>query len=287
MLGGQVSWLASRPTQPAARGDAPTLVLLHGIPASAELWRGVLDHLGADGIAAIAPDLPGGGRSRLPVEVDHGIEGAADVVRALVEHLGLERVWLVGHDLGGVAAQLLAVDGPTWLAGVTFSHSPIDDAWPPPAMRPVFAAARAGLADRVAPILARSVARGARLGVAGLTGTDVRWSTGDARRVFTADKLADDVARGTFAQHVAAVGRRNDVLTRGTWPRLPDLDVPTQLLWGDADTFQPWQGVGDRLRRQLPSPAVTVVSGAGHFLPGEQPAAVAAALGRAARAVER
>lgn len=277
LLGGTVSWLANG-TPAEVRASDRVVLLLHGIPSSAELWRGVLGELGAAGLIGIAPDLPGYHPTRLPVEVDHGIPGMVEVALALLDDLGIERARVVGHDLGGVAAQLLAVDHPDRVAGVTFSHAPIEDRWPPPAMRPVFAAARLGMSRAVAPLLCRSTVASVTLGIMGGSGGRGAWSRRDARRVFLGAKATAPEGIPAFAAHVEAVARTNTSLTARTAPLLAGIEVPTQLVWGTEDVHQPWDPIGTRLRELLPDPAVTIVQGAGHFLPGERPDEFAAAL---------
>ncbi len=283
LLGGRVSWLATGHPD----GSRPSIVLLHGLPSSAELWRGVLEHLGAAGWHGVAPDLPGYGRTRIDHGLDHGIEGAVDLAQALIGHLGGQPVWLVGHDLGAVSAQLLAIEGSAPLAGLTLSHAPIEDRWPPAVMQPVFAAARRGLARVVAPQFARVVARAVqvrapRLGLAGDP-----WRAADARRVFADGKVATAGGRAAFTRHVSAIAHTNNELTSRTAPALSGLTMPTQLIWGNLDTVLPWHGVGDRLRELLPDPAVTIIDGAGHYCPGERPAQFAAALLHGAATGER
>ncbi len=85
------------------RGDP--VVLLHGFPDSARLWRNQIPALVEAGYRAIAPDLRGFGRSSRPEGVDaYGIANAVGDVMALLDHLGIDRAHIVGHDWGaGVA----------------------------------------------------------------------------------------------------------------------------------------------------------------------------------------
>jgi len=101
------------------RGSArETLILIHGLGDSAEVWRAVIDHPALAEYGCIAVDLPGFGNSPQRPEGHRSIiEGATN----LADMLGTYRdhgVVLVGHSLGGVVATLMAEAEPSWLTGV-------------------------------------------------------------------------------------------------------------------------------------------------------------------------
>lgn len=250
-------------------GSGPTIVLLHGLPAGAELWRDVLERLGAAGRTAIAPDLPGYGRTTVPPTVDHSPIGAAELLAAWLRRRDAEPVWLVGHDLGGVVAQLLAVRHRDLVGRLTLGDCPIGaDGWPVAPIRLLRTLARAGLYDlpavtrRAGPTLGRALLR---TGFA----DPARLDDGTLRRVFADGKVQDGAGRRAFARHLRSLDpRRIGVLEH----ELADLRIPTQLVWAADDGYLPFATFGTRLRDALPDPAVTVVDGAGHFLPLERPA---------------
>src|SRR5438128_1043298 len=79
---------------------APTL-FLHGVPNTAEMRDGLIAALGP-GYRALAPDLPGLGRSAAPAGGSLRLADRARFVEALVTALGIgEPVNLVVHDFGG------------------------------------------------------------------------------------------------------------------------------------------------------------------------------------------
>jgi pimeloyl-ACP methyl ester carboxylesterase len=89
--------------------DGPAVLLLHGWPDSARLWRHQIPPLAAAGYRVIAPDLRGFGRSDKPTDVAayRLSESVADVV-ALLDALGVDRCDLVGHDWGAAVAWAVA-----------------------------------------------------------------------------------------------------------------------------------------------------------------------------------
>ena len=54
--------------------------------------------------------------------------------------------------------------------------------------------------------------------------------------------------------------------------------MPTLLIWGSNDSFQPWDKVGVRLQALLPNPEVRLIEEAGHFHVLEKPEAFVEAL---------
>lgn len=81
-------------------GNGPLLVLLHGLGATGEVWRDVVDDWEG---SWLVPDLPGHGRSS---RIDRYSFGslAAEVAKAVPQ----EPVTVVGHSLGGVVGLALA-----------------------------------------------------------------------------------------------------------------------------------------------------------------------------------
>ncbi len=85
---------------------APTLVLLHGLIASAGLnWFQAFDRLGTH-FHLVAPDLRGHGRG-IRSRRRFRLADCADDVAALLDQLGVERATAVGYSMGGPVAQLL------------------------------------------------------------------------------------------------------------------------------------------------------------------------------------
>lgn len=91
---------------PGPAPDAPTLLLLHGWTATADLnWFGVYDDLAAH-FRIVALDHRGHGlgiRTRRPFR----LADCADDAACLVEHLGLGEVIPVGYSMGGPIALLM------------------------------------------------------------------------------------------------------------------------------------------------------------------------------------
>jgi pimeloyl-ACP methyl ester carboxylesterase len=87
-------------------GHGTPLVLLHGWPVSAEMWRRVIPSLAAN-FTVIAPDLRGSGYSDKP-QAGYDKATLARDVQALMAGLGFGRYAVAGHDIGGMVAYALA-----------------------------------------------------------------------------------------------------------------------------------------------------------------------------------
>jgi pimeloyl-ACP methyl ester carboxylesterase len=93
--------------------DGPPVMLLHGFPDSADLWRHQVSALVAAGYHTIAPDLRGFGESDRPEGVDHyTIPVLMEDVRGWLDAFGIDRVRLVVHDWGAVLGWLFAASHP-------------------------------------------------------------------------------------------------------------------------------------------------------------------------------
>ncbi len=260
--------------------DAAPLFLLHGFPQSWLIWRFVLPAL-AVRYRVVAVDLRGYGDSAKPAPGPDGArydQGtlAADI-RALAGHLGIGRMLLVGHDRGGRVARRYALDHPDDLAGVAlfdilpaeyvYDHLTAELArrmwhW---VFHLVPDLPEQLIAGREEAYLERFFARSP--GLLNRLRADTAWL--EYRRCFRqpgalAAALAD--YRATYHVDVPryraerAAGRK--------------LDVPALLLWGDRGNLagQPvldvWREVARDVRGQE-------IADCGHYLPEEQPDAVA------------
>ena len=86
-------------------GEGTPVVLLHGFPDSADLWRNQVPALVDAGFRVIAPDLRGFGESDKPEEVDaYLMPNLMMDVTGIMDALGVEQARVVGHDWGSVLA---------------------------------------------------------------------------------------------------------------------------------------------------------------------------------------
>ena len=89
------------------KDDGDTVVLLAGYPESWFAWRKIMPALG-ERYRIIAPDLPGQGDSDRPLQ-GYDTKSLATVLHALLDELGARRCFLAAHDVGAWVAYPYAV----------------------------------------------------------------------------------------------------------------------------------------------------------------------------------
>lgn len=82
-------------------GKGESVVCLHGVPASAFLYRKVISDLAALDLEGVTFDLPGMGFSDRPTNFDYTWSGLARWTVKAIEAADLDGFHLVVHDIGG------------------------------------------------------------------------------------------------------------------------------------------------------------------------------------------
>jgi pimeloyl-ACP methyl ester carboxylesterase len=273
------------------RGDPGGLpvILLHGFPDDARAWDGVAAPLAGAGHRVLVPYLRGYGPTRFLDPATPRMAQQAAIGQDLLEFmdaLGLPRVTLAGYDWGGRAACIASLLAPHRVRGlVTIGGYNVQDTLRPSRPRPAIEEraywyqwyfnterGRAGLAAN-----RREICR--------LLWSE--WSPGWRFDDTTFERTATSFDNPDFVDVVIHSYRHRHGNAPGD-PRLaaierrlaerPAIAVPSVVLHGAEDTVAPPY----RPERDMALfPAGTerrVVAGAGHFLPREQPRAVADAL---------
>jgi pimeloyl-ACP methyl ester carboxylesterase len=229
-------------------GSGPPLLLLHGFPTTRRLWKGVTPRLLEAGLRVLAPDLIGYGDS--PDAPDVGMENQAGWLLDLLEERRIDRVTLVAHDVGTAAAQILTVRSPERVRRLVLMDGVQETDW---AMHAISAIAEwdPARAARLSPVLARRLPVIAEV-LGAFSGED------GGRRLIHAARCLDPKQ------------------TAGMTARLRESGVPIRLIWGKEDAWFPPDTAGRRLADAL-RVELSVLPG-GHFLPLDNPEAVAGAL---------
>jgi pimeloyl-ACP methyl ester carboxylesterase len=118
--------------------DAPTIVLLHGFPASSAMFRNLVPLL-ADRFHVVAPDHLGFGLSDAPPvdAFDYSFDHLADLTEALLDHLGIERFAIYVQDYGAPIGWRLFVRSPERLTAIVtqngngYEEGFVDTFWAP------------------------------------------------------------------------------------------------------------------------------------------------------------
>ena len=101
-------------------GSGDPVLMLHGFPDSARLWRHQIPPLVESGYRVIAPDMRGFGRSDRPLEVEtYGMAKLAADSLGILDASEVETAHVVGHDWGAALAWYLAISAPQRLRSLT------------------------------------------------------------------------------------------------------------------------------------------------------------------------
>jgi pimeloyl-ACP methyl ester carboxylesterase len=105
--------------------DAPTVLLLHGWTASADLQFFTAYQALAEHYSFVAIDHRGHGRGMRTV-ARFSLEDVADDAAALLRTLGIPKVFTVGYSMGGPVSLLLARRNPDLVAGIVVEATALE-----------------------------------------------------------------------------------------------------------------------------------------------------------------
>ncbi|GAB1331948.1 alpha/beta fold hydrolase [Streptomyces sennicomposti] len=258
------------------RTDGPAVVLLAGFPQTWWAWRKVTPRL-ADRFHVIAVDLPGQGHSERP-DISYDTHTVAAHVHAAVKALGVSPYWLVAHDIGAWVAFSLALTHQSQLRGLALLDAGVPGITLPDAIPtdPERAWKTWHFAFHLVPDLPETLLAGRERDYVGwfLKVKALSPDTFDDAEIehYAASVAADgglhaslayyrDAAESARKNHEALAQQRLDLPVLGissSHGSIPDM----------AASVRPWADHATGI----------VVPDAGHFIPDEQPGAVAAAL---------
>lgn len=264
------------------------VILLHGFPDDVRTWDAVAASLSMHRV--LVPYLRGYGPTRLRAHAPRMAQQAAigQDLLDFIDALNIERAALAGYDWGGRAACIAAILRPERVrALVTIGGYNVQNTTAP--SRPAVAEyeraywyqwyfnmdrGRAGLeANRreICKLLWREWSPGWRFDDATFEAT---------ARSFDNPEFVDLVIHSYRHRHGNAPGESRFAAIERRLAERPAIGVPSVVLHGAEDTVDPPRNSEGHMTRFPPGTERTVVAGAGHFMPREQPAAIVRALRR-------
>jgi pimeloyl-ACP methyl ester carboxylesterase len=215
------------------------------------MWAEHLGPLAAAGYRVVAVDLPGFGEA--PVAQDEDAPWC-DVLLTM-DALGIDRATLVGNSFGGAVAQRVAAVAPERIVSLALISSPVSSVEPSPALKAVVQAEETALDDGGIEAAVEAVL--------------AAWTLPDAPL-----QLRDRVA--TMQRRAFELQANTDWGPEGFDPLEHDLDALSRVeasaavAVGEHD-MQDFHIAADALVEALPNAQKTVLPGAGHLAPLEQP----------------
>jgi pimeloyl-ACP methyl ester carboxylesterase len=269
--------------------SALPVILLHGFPDDVRAWDGVAIQLATAGHRVLVPYLRGYGPTRFLDPAAPRMAQQAALGQDLLDFmdaLGLDSVALAGYDWGGRAACIASILAPGRVrALVSIGGYNVQDTLAPPRPAPAIEErafwyqwyfnterGRAGLAANrreICRLLWREWSPSWRFDDATFERT---------ARSFDNPDFVDVVIHSYRHRHGNAPGEaRFDAIERHLAER-PPIAVPSTILHGAEDTVAPPHRSERHLARFPAGTERHVIPRGGHFLPWEQPAAIADAL---------
>jgi pimeloyl-ACP methyl ester carboxylesterase len=243
-------------------GEGEPILFVHGLAGCWRNWLENLPHFGRTH-RAIALDLPGFGASPMPSwPIDMPAYGR--LIHDFCEKLGIDRVAaLVGNSMGGFVSTEAAIERPSRFerlvlvsaAGISFAEAQGREATA--FLRSVEAAAV--LTGRPS-VHFLSRPRSRRIGFSRLVSYPNR---------LRAELLWEQIEPGIGAPGVAAAVRA--IAGYDTRDRLPEIELPTMVVWGLRDRIVPVEAaIG--YRRLIPDSRMEIFERTGHLPQLERPA---------------
>ena len=268
--------------------DAPALIFLHGFPESHRTWRHQVAHF-SDRFRCIAPDQRGYRGSSKPPEVsDYTPDKLIGDVFQLADALDIDKFTILGHDWGGAIAWGTAIAGQmngrvTRAVIANAPHPAVSQKllYTNPHQRESSQYMR-GFRDPKNDALVRE------MGLAGILLQEIKWDSADTMEPEERAELLKDWQDRDAAFAMLNWYRASPIdippmdapyeLPAGwTPPPLPNLTIPTLVVWGMDDLALPPENL-EGLDAIIDDLTVVQVAGSGHFVPWEAPGEVNAAI---------
>ncbi len=246
-------------------GDGPPLVLIHGTPFSAQVWRRIAPHLAAHRRVYFY-DLLGYGQSyKAPPhktqDVSLGIQNR--ILMELIDHWGLDAPDVIAHDFGGTTALRAHL-----LDKADFNRMILMDAvvfapWGTPFVQHVrkhhgaFADMPSALHEGLLNTYIDSASH--------------RGLSREALEVYTAP-WRGDVGQAAFYRQIAQM---DDAYTEEIVPALDTVRCPVSVLWGRQDGWLPPEQAC-RLAETTADGTPEWIESGGHLVQDDAPEAVLA-----------
>lgn len=235
-------------------GEGAPVLLVHGLGGASTSWTPALEALSQD-FHAIAPDLPGYGRSAKP-EAAYTPAFFVDTLVGLLDELGLADAHVVGSSMGGHVAIELALRHPDRvrrLLTVAPAGVPPADFDGTPALATYRGIVYAETEDEVRQILETIQPEEIEPPEHGREPTEIL-----------------DYATSPGAEQAFEASLRATAKARRLGPLLDEVAVPHLVAWGTHDPMIPWD-VAEPVLAAAETPGLVVFDETGHSPHNQHP----------------
>lgn len=257
------SALGETPVSYVDQGEGPAILLVHGLGGS---WRNWLENIPflSDSHRVVALDLPGFGLSPMPQE-PISMPAYGDLVLRFADAVGLgPETFLVGHSMGGFISTEAVTTNPDRFSRLSLvSAAGISFAKISGPRKSVTAVIVKGMIPIAASRAERNMNR-KRLRTASFAGViahpsmighEILWELGTYAALRSPALFPAAYALGGYDNRKA----------------LSDIDVPTQIVWGQQDRLVP-VGAAHSYSKRIRDSELSLVDDCGHMVQLERPA---------------
>jgi pimeloyl-ACP methyl ester carboxylesterase len=233
-------------------GHGPVLVLLHGFTQDSRVWGPQLESL-SDHFTLIAWDAPGAGQSPDPPET-FGMSDWAHCLAGLLDACGAHQAHILGLSWGGLLAQEFYRQYADRVLSLVLADT--------------YAGWKGSLPEPIPQERLLACVQDASLPprdfiLKYLPGMFSEFPSQEIQEQLAA--IMADFHPGGFRLMATGLAQAD------TRDLLPNIRVPTLLIWGDADKRSP-MSVAYQMNDAMPTARLAVISGAGHVSNLEAPA---------------
>jgi pimeloyl-ACP methyl ester carboxylesterase len=232
-------------------GNGPAIVLLHGFAQDSRIWKRQIESL-SENFTVVTWDVPGAGQSADP-KGHFTIEDWAVCLADLMDAVGIKKAHILGLSWGGLLAQEFYHLYPDRVLSLILTDTTVG--W-------------AGtFSDSIADARLAICIHDSSLPVKDFVSKYLPGMFSDSVPAIIKDELAgimSDTHPIGFQLMATAVAKAD------TRALLPDILVPTLLLWGDSDKRAPLS-VAYQMRDAIPGAKLVIMTGAGHVSNMEKP----------------
>ncbi|MBO0334007.1 alpha/beta fold hydrolase [Sneathiella sp. CAU 1612] len=223
-------------------GDGFPVVMIHGLGGTSNSYQPQMKAL--EGYKVIRIDLPGAGRSAVPLSALSIGYLATEIVNAINE-LGVTCAHFVGHSMGTIMCQQIALENSALVASLTLFGAIIE---PPEA-------ARAGLKAR---------AEAARHNGMSDIADQIIANTLSPLTRETKPEVLSFVRESVMRQDAEGYARTCEALSAAQAIDAKHIQTPTLLVTGDGDPVAP-VAMAEQLAENLPNSELSIIKNCGHW----------------------